>query len=519
MNKIITFLFVILVLNVSLINCQYGTPTFKIDNSPTLQLVKQYNQSQIYSLSSSGYEKPIIIANLTGTHYEMGFAAGYLMAQEAYENYNVMVGAVLPKTWEKDAFEKFLDWQWNDYLSKQITQNYLDEIQGYSDGAIASGFTQLGKTIERGVVISSFPGDPTENIEYLLRNELLGGFSDYLIRIDRLDVLTKIKEIIYNQDEEEDTTRPSKGLQCSHFSTWGDKTLNGDMFNGRNLDWLNGSGISNNKLITFYHPIGQYSHAAIGFAGLIGAIVGISSKGIFVAESDNDSVKVTFDGFAWSMRLRYIMENAANIEEAVSLWESTNNTMGMCHSLASATEASTAEHPAFALETMKGYTAFFSDNDPNEHYIYTDPKTGEQTQMGYPLDNAVYRTNHGYDETIRQNEWEPAIPNGDSWTRYMLFYNTFSYYTASNTTISELQAINITSVLGNKHSIQDIYSSPAPFYDCTNAWMGYNIISSTFHFASNKMFVAFEEGFGQQRICAACGTYVEVDLSPFFGPF
>lgn len=41
MNKIITFLFVILVLNVSLINCQYGTPTFKIDNSPTLQLVKQ----------------------------------------------------------------------------------------------------------------------------------------------------------------------------------------------------------------------------------------------------------------------------------------------------------------------------------------------------------------------------------------------------------------------------------------------------------------------------------------------
>ncbi|EGC28828.1 hypothetical protein DICPUDRAFT_159676 [Dictyostelium purpureum] len=136
------------------------------------------------------------------------------------------------------------------------------------------------------------------------------------------------------------------------------------------------------------------------------------------------TVKVTFNGFAWSMRLHYIMENAATIDEAFSLWESTNNTMGMCHSFASATEVQTAQYPAYALETMKGYTSFFYDNNPNEHSP-TLTQTGAQTQMGYPMKDAVYRTNHGYDETI--------------------------------------------------------------------------------------------QGFGQQRVCAACGTYVEVDLSPWFG--
>ncbi|EGC31874.1 hypothetical protein DICPUDRAFT_156215 [Dictyostelium purpureum] len=153
------------------------------------------------------------------------------------------------------------------------------------------------------------------------------------------------------------------------------------------------------------------------------------------------------------------MENAATIDEAVSLWESTNNTMGMSHSLASATEIQTAQYPAYALETMKGYTAFFYDNDPNEHFTYSDPKTGAQTQMGYPMKDAVYRTNHGYDETIRKYEWEPSIPNDDSWTRYMLLYTSFSYYENADISISDLEAINITSILGNKHSIQNTYTT------------------------------------------------------------
>jgi len=487
------------------------TPSFKVDYNPSLSMVKQYNQSTLYTLSSTGYEIPIFVANLTGTHYEIGYAMGYFLAEEAYENFESLLKVAIPYGFERDALKLFLDWQWKDYLSKQITQNYLDEIQGFYDGAKASGFDKLENAITQAVVISSLPGDPNQNIEALVKNELLKGdaskFKKYLIDNGYDQVLNTIlgSELFKSPDG----SKPIKGMQCSHFSVWGSRTQGGDMFNGRNLDWLQNSGIAKNKLITFYHPTGSYSHAAIGFAGLIGAITGISSQGIFVAESDNDSNKVTFDGFAWSMRLRYVMEHADSINSALSLWKNTNNTMGMNHMLASSNEATSSPHPAFALETMAGYTAYFPDNSADERYVYTNTTNGATTQMGYPIPNAVFRTNHGYDTVIRANQYLTPKPTDDTMIRYMLFHDAFNYYETAQIEISELEAINITSIVAAKNN-------EANFYDCSQAWNGYNIISATYHFAANKMFVAYEEGAGQDRVCACCGTYVQIDLSPFF---
>jgi hypothetical protein len=36
-------------------------------------------------------------------------------------------------------------------------------------------------------------------------------------------------------------------------------------------------------------------------------------------------------GFPWLLRLRYIMEKASNLSEAVALWKATNNTVGFNH--------------------------------------------------------------------------------------------------------------------------------------------------------------------------------------------
>ena len=32
------------------------------------------------------------------------------------------------------------------------------------------------------------------------------------------------------------------GLQCSMFAVWGDRTANGQLFSGRNLDWNKDTG-------------------------------------------------------------------------------------------------------------------------------------------------------------------------------------------------------------------------------------------------------------------------------------
>eukprot|EP01132_Coremiostelium_polycephalum_P004907 gene4907-6118_t len=407
--------------------------------------------------------------------WPIGYSSGYLLANESLQNYNVLANLIAPVFREQMFFELFMDWQWKDYLSKQFTTEYLEELQGFNDGAQDAGYSDLATKIARVIVISSFPGDIILNIETLLKED--------------------VENI--------------QGMKCSHYSVWGSRTVDGDMFNGRNLDWFQDTGLSRNKMIYIYHPNNGYAHAAITFTGLMGAITGISEKGIFTAESDNSGEKVTFNGLTWTYRLRHVMEYAETIDEAVQVWESTNNTMGMNHMLSAAGDVGVNPHPALALETMKGYTAYFHDNDTVEHYLYVNSTTHQQTQMGFPIPEAVYRTNHGYDPIIRSQQLYPATPDGDSMIRYRLFPQIFNEYQSNQILINDLQAINITSILGNKNMIES-------FFDCSLASTGGNIISATFHHSSKKMFVSYEEGTGTTRVCACCGTYVQIDLSKFF---
>ncbi|KYR00406.1 hypothetical protein DLAC_03157 [Tieghemostelium lacteum] len=517
---IITILFNLIILLIIFDNVNCLTPSFKIDYNPTLSLIKEYNQSQLYSLSSDGYQDPIYVANLTGSHYEIGYAIGYFFNEAFYENYLAIIDTVLPEWYERDLLDIFMNWQWNDFLSKQFPQEYMDEIQGIYDGSASAGFTIPPKTITNAVVLTSFPGWAQENIEYLLIGEMESlEFTEYLSSQGHEKYADSIEEILLNLKEQVmirnggETPFDSdkiRGMQCSHFSVWGDRTQQGQMFNGRNLDWFADTGIAKYKLIYIFHAEGTYSNAAIGFAGLMGAITGINNNGVFVAESDNDSVKVTFEGLTWSMRLRYIMEYSATIQEALANWEATNNTMGMNHMLSAANDVGVTQYPAYALETMARYTAYFHDNDPEEQYVFVNEENGDLTQMGHPMALAVYRTNHGYDDTIRRYQFANITPENNSFTRYMLFVDTFNYYNLTQNQIGELEAVNITSLLGDKNSTD--------YYSCENQDQGANVISAAFHHASNKMFVAYEEGTGSSRICACCGTYVQVDLTQFWTP-
>ena len=57
----------------------------------------------------------------------------------------------------------------------------------------------------------------------------------------------------------------------------------------------------------------------------------MSSQGLTVHEANLEENRITFDGFPWALRLRYIMQHAANLTEVKALWEATNNTVGFNH--------------------------------------------------------------------------------------------------------------------------------------------------------------------------------------------
>jgi len=287
------------------------------------------------------------------------------------------------------------------------------------------------------------------------------------------------------------------------FGVWGSRTIDGSLYTMRNLDWHKDTGIAMNKLITVYHPNdGKNVHATLGFAGMIGALTGMSSKGLTVHESSLGMDELSFRGFPWVLRLRYIMENAENLEEAIALWKETNNTIGMNHMIGSASDVN-----ALVMETMKDYTAYFYSDDPREATA-TYNNSGVEEQIGFPLKEAVYRTNHPYDPIMRKYYWWPQYPSSWSMTRYMFFYHGFNYYESAQIKMDYADAINMTAILGDKGTHA---------YHClANNTDGTNVLSVTFHPSTNELWAAWEDGTGGTWRPGTCNTYVYFDMNEWF---
>ncbi len=241
-----------------------------------------------------------------------------------------------------------------------------------TEGGKAAGLSEdVGNIAGWGVVLANLPGT-LSHFKYILMDEKENPF-----RQDLEDELNKLggnlPQILVLLKAME--TR-WKGLTCSMFGVWGSRTVNNKLFTGRNLDWLKDTGISDG-----------HAHATIGWAGIWGAITGISAAGITVHEANLESDDITFRGFPWVLRLRHVMANAKTISEAVAIWQSTNNTVGFNHGIGSA-----ADKQAIVIETMEGNSAIFGANDPREQNLVVNG-----VQIGQPRTEAVYRTNHGYD--------------------------------------------------------------------------------------------------------------------------
>lgn len=223
----------------------------------------------------------------------------------------------------------------------------------------------------------------------------------------------------------------------------------------------------------------------------------MSSRGLTVHEAGLDNKEETLNGFAWVLRLRYLMETAATMEEAHKQWGATKNTVGMNHGLGSGADARME-----VVETKRGYSAFFADNDTRE----------AGNRYGAPLPEAVWRTNHAYDADIIRTGLGIAPHPSDSLTRYMLLHDTIAQYQRDGVPIDVLQAVNMTAVVGDKGG-----SRVPSFVSCANALKGENILSVTFQPAKSTIYLAYEDGTGDSFVPAACNTYVAMDLSPFFG--
>lgn len=145
------------------------------------------------------------------------------------------------------------------------------------------------------------------------------------------------------------------------------------------------------------------------------------------------------------------------------LWEHTNNTVGFNHMISSGKDAAAYAAGsedvvvAYVMETMYQYTAYFTDNDPRwataclratpthvsaylhreANATYSPKHSNVIVHIGYPMEEALWRTNHGYDPVIREHfEWSQA-PSSWSMQRYLFIRDALNAYEEQGVKIGE----------------------------------------------------------------------------------
>lgn len=485
------------------------SPSAKPGSSIIAAIVKKQvavgpHGSILYEMSAEGatYGSDGIprVLNLTSDGaYEAGYDTGFLLGREYKETFDSilksMYGGGIGEQVFNRLFCKFLDRQFK-YLAKDIPDEYKQELQGLSEGGEKAGLrgfmNDVGTIAQRAIVMANFPSTLSD-LKFVVKNEhFRRDFDDEELR-DIEAIMASWKSWDTN-----DRARP-RGMGCSMVGAWGGRTQGAKVFTGRNLDWMPDTGLAKHKLLTVHHPAGGKAHVDIGWSGVWGALAGISEAGITVHEANLESDDSSFEGFPWILRLRYIMERANNLQEAMTLWNGTTNTVGFNHGIGSA-----SDNRFTVLETMYHNTAEFGSLDPREIANGGDPRS-----------DSVWRTNHGFDPyTIEHFMWNGTKAYNDSLFRYSLVPPMLDSYEASGTAIGAVEMVNMTAILGGKGTKKDYFPfqcGPPPYPGDAD-----NVLSVAFAPDDLIAYAAYESGTGDGWIPAGCNTYLKFDMKAFF---
>jgi len=188
------------------------------------------------------------ILKVWGSHYERGYATGYLLGdkiKEISENYFIYVFFGGNSYLYENTRTYFLD-------NFQIEEKYISETEGIIDGMIEADI----------VLFSDILGRDIDSNDILLSNAIVD--------------LSALGELNSNYE-----------FGCSSLSSWGENTildpeLSGELVITRNMDWTPHPALLNNHLMVVQFPseTDEINWLSFTFPGFIGGLSSINENGL-----------------------------------------------------------------------------------------------------------------------------------------------------------------------------------------------------------------------------------------------
>jgi hypothetical protein len=250
--------------------------------------VKSAKNAKLYHVGEA--EDMIKVVHLWGSPYEMGFAHGTIVKEDA---------------------SKFIDDVWA-YLELQVEQAINGSIPG--SGKLKDWFMKMVADVGLDAALD-LTTDATEKYMGDYFNQEMHGMADATgIPFKKIQRIHMIGEL-------------TKGA-CSMYGAWGAalKETNSNMMQLRALDWDVDGPFQNFPQITVYHPTNAsdgHAFANIGWTGWIGSITGISSKQMAISEIGVTFPDSTFGhdsrfGVPFTCILRDILQFDNTIDDSIN---------------------------------------------------------------------------------------------------------------------------------------------------------------------------------------------------------
>jgi isopenicillin-N N-acyltransferase-like protein len=212
-----------------------------------------------------------------GQPFERGVTNGRLtkelvVKQEDY--FTAQIAKMVPSKFYRSFLKYFVAW-FNRDLSKNVTEEYKEEIYGISQSA-SDKYQYIGSNYQR---ILNYHG--AHDIGHALQGMALVG--------------------------------------CTSFGTWDARSQDSTMIIGRNFDFYVNDDFARDKIVAFYNPAQGYKFMTVTWGGFIGAVSGMNEKGLSITINAAKSTLPTGAATPVSLVAREILQYAKNVNEALQI--------------------------------------------------------------------------------------------------------------------------------------------------------------------------------------------------------